>query len=240
MSLPTLQSWLEEKPFTLALSSGFFGFFAHAGVVKALEENGLKPIGYTGSSAGAIVAATGAAGYSAREIENLILGVRREDFWDPSVGLGFVRGRKFEKLLESNIGASFATLQAALQIATFDILKRQTKVFEAGASLARVVRASCAVPLMFHPVWIEGRFYWDGGILDKMALSGLANGARVFAHHLQSNLPFESSKVPKTKFDLQTATLHGLPQSGPMKMHLGPEILEAAYRQMKERLKQAL
>ncbi len=29
-----LRQWLAEAPFTLAMSSGFFGFFAHAGVVS--------------------------------------------------------------------------------------------------------------------------------------------------------------------------------------------------------------
>jgi hypothetical protein len=33
---------LSEAPFTLGLSSGFFGFFAHAGVVTVLEEEGLR------------------------------------------------------------------------------------------------------------------------------------------------------------------------------------------------------
>lgn len=42
----TLQTWLEENPFTLALSSGFFGFYAHAGFLKALEERGLAPERY--------------------------------------------------------------------------------------------------------------------------------------------------------------------------------------------------
>ncbi len=38
MHEPTLREWLSEEPFSLALSAGFFGFFAHAGFVSALEE----------------------------------------------------------------------------------------------------------------------------------------------------------------------------------------------------------
>ena len=34
----TLGDWLDAGPYTLALSAGFFGFFAHAGVLAALEE----------------------------------------------------------------------------------------------------------------------------------------------------------------------------------------------------------
>ena len=40
---PTLREWLAQGPFTLAMSSGFFGFFAHAGVLLALREAGLAP-----------------------------------------------------------------------------------------------------------------------------------------------------------------------------------------------------
>ena len=54
----TLRTWLTEAPFTLGMSSGFFGFFAHAGVLAALEEQGLTPRAVAGSSAGALVTGT--------------------------------------------------------------------------------------------------------------------------------------------------------------------------------------
>jgi hypothetical protein len=39
--VPALKEWLQEGPFALSLSSGFFGAFAHADVVTALD--GLFP-----------------------------------------------------------------------------------------------------------------------------------------------------------------------------------------------------
>jgi len=53
----TLRDWLAERPFTLVMSSGFFGFYAHAGVVSVSEEPGLRPARIAGSSAGALVGA---------------------------------------------------------------------------------------------------------------------------------------------------------------------------------------
>ena len=41
MAEQTHRAWLAEAPFTLALGAGFFGFFAHTGVLLALEEAGL-------------------------------------------------------------------------------------------------------------------------------------------------------------------------------------------------------
>ena len=57
-----LSDWLSERPFTLTLSSGFFGFFAHTGVLTALLERDLVPHRLTGSSAGALVAGCWASG----------------------------------------------------------------------------------------------------------------------------------------------------------------------------------
>lgn len=244
----TLQETLEQTPFTLTLSSGFFGFFAHAGFVKALSENGLKPRAYTGASAGAIVSGAAAAGMNAREIEELILSVKREDFWDPSPGLGLVRGKKFERLLQARIGTHFSGLAAPLQIATFDIWKRQTATFVRG-DLAKAIRASCAVPFMFHPVRIGRRFYWDGGILDKMALAGVAPSEPVLVHYLQGENAYESYERRRDQRTLfaaskdvlrETVILKNLARSGPTKLHLGPEILEAAYRQTLQRLREPL
>lgn len=245
----TLQSWLEENPFTLALSSGFFGFYAHAGFLKALEERGLSPSGFTGSSAGAIVVAAAARGLRAQEIEKLILSVKLEDFWDPRPGLGLVRGKKFENLLEKEIGRDFSELAKPVKLATFDIFKRKTVTFETGA-LARIIRASCAVPLMFHPVYIDGRLYWDGGVLDKMAVAGIPETERVLIHYLDGSNVYERYEKNRDGIDRaagrntaapekakrQIVALQKLARSSPRKMHLGPEIVEAAYRQTLERL----
>ena len=54
-AVPTLRSWLLEAPFALSLSAGFFGFFAHAGFVAALEDAELAPALLSGSSAGALI-----------------------------------------------------------------------------------------------------------------------------------------------------------------------------------------
>lgn len=247
----TLQTWLEENPFTLALSSGFFGFFAHVGFVKALAENGLSPKAFTGSSAGAIVGSAAALGMSAKDIERLVLGVSRTDFWDPAPGLGVIRGKKFERLVESKIGNDFSVLTKPLRIATFDILKRKTAIFSKG-NLARAVRASSSVPVMFHPVYIEGRYYWDGGVLDKMGLEGVPSDENVLGHYLQGDSRYEAYERRRddkkwsnpTDGDKKSGachrkiiTLKDLPRSGPYKMHLGPEIIEGAYRQTLAHLK---
>src|SRR4051812_30729734 len=95
----SLAAWLAQEPFTLAMSSGYFGFFAHCGVLWALEEHGLIPARVRGSSAGALVTGLWAAGLSARQVADDLLSVTRADFWDPRPGLGFLKGQLFDQRL---------------------------------------------------------------------------------------------------------------------------------------------
>ncbi len=67
----------------LVFSSGFFGFFAHAGLLAALRELGINPVGYSGSSSGAILAAMAASGMNAEAIKDILFGLKKTDFWDP-------------------------------------------------------------------------------------------------------------------------------------------------------------
>src|SRR5947209_13663229 len=92
-----LRDWLAEAPFSLALSAGFFGFFAHAGFISALEDAGLVPDSVTGSSAGALVGGLWASGTPAARIEAELRPLRREHFWDPAPGFGLLRGRLFRE-----------------------------------------------------------------------------------------------------------------------------------------------
>src|SRR5215212_4813676 len=101
MPLPTLREWLADGPFSLAMSSGFFGFFAHAGVMTVLEDVGHLPVRVSGPSAGALVGGIWASGLDAPRIRDELLGLRREDFWDPGFGLGLLRGRLFRERLDA-------------------------------------------------------------------------------------------------------------------------------------------
>lgn len=89
--MPTLREYLDSHPFELVLSSGFFGFFAHTGVVLALEEAGLRPTQVGGSSAGALVSGLWGAGLSATVLQEELLKLSRDAFWDfdPLVGMPY-------------------------------------------------------------------------------------------------------------------------------------------------------
>ena len=95
----TLREWLEEGPFGLVMSSGFFSFFAHTGFMTVLEDEGLLPRRISGSSAGALVGAAWAARVDAPRLADELLRLERRHFWDPGLGAGLLRGRLFKEKL---------------------------------------------------------------------------------------------------------------------------------------------
>jgi NTE family protein len=223
-SLPSLREHLAEEPFTLALSSGFFGFFAHAGLVSALDEAGLVPAALTGSSAGALVAGAWASGRSGDDLATHLLRLRRADFWDPAPGLGLLRGGRFQSLLEETLLApTFAECRAPLSVSVYDVAARKTVVLSAGP-LASAIRASCTFPGLFQPTWHEGRAYLDGGIADRPGLLGAPPG-RVLFHHLASRSPWRkagaSSLAIPERAGLVALVLGRLPRLGPFRLEDG-------------------
>jgi NTE family protein len=237
---PTLREWLRERPFTLALSSGFFGFFAHTGLVTVLEDEGLLPERLAGSSAGALVAGLWASGVSATRLEGELTALRREHFWDPGPGLGLLRGRLFRDRLESLLVArTFAACRAPLAISVYDVLSRATRVVADG-DLAPAIQASCAVPLLFHPVWSGGRPLLDGGIADRPGILGVPHGERVLHHHLASRSPWRRRGSPSmdvpARHGLLALVLSDLPRVGPFRLERGPRAFDAARRGAREAL----
>jgi NTE family protein len=236
----TLRDWLAEKPFTLVMSSGFFGFFAHTGLVTVLEEQGLRPARIAGSSAGALVGALWGAGIPAGRIREELLGLRREHFWDLWPGLGLLRGGLFRALLERVLPVkTFEESPVPLSLSVWDVLARRTAVLEHGP-LAPAIHASCALPLLFHPVRHGGRLYADGGIADRPGLAGVPDGERVLYHHLTARSPWRrrsslALRIPERR-GLQAIALAGLPRLGPFRLARGRDAMELAAAGAREAL----
>lgn len=230
----TLREHLSERPFALGLSSGFFGFFAHVGVLSVLEDEGLLPTRLTGSSAGALVAGLWASGLSTSRLRDELFRLRREDFWDPRLGLGLLGGRLFRQRLDALLPVrTFGDCRAPVTISVFDVLSRTTKVISSG-DLAPAMQASCAVPFLFHPIWVEGRPLLDGGIADRPGLTGLPAGERVLYHHLSSRSPWRRPGSPSLdvpdREGLTALVIDNLPRVGPFRLEQGPKAFEAARR----------
>ncbi|MDI1432097.1 patatin-like phospholipase family protein [Polyangium sorediatum] len=224
----------------MGLSSGFFGFFAHAGVMTVLEDEGLAPARVSGSSAGALVGGIWAAGASAVTIRDELLRLKREDFWDMRLGPGLLAGKLFRARLEALLPVpTFDRCRVPLAVSVYDVFARGTRVL-AGGPLAPAIQASCTVPGLFHPVWHEGRPLLDGGILDRHGLAGMPADERLFYHHLASRSPWRKADSPSLKVptrDGMTAlVIEALPRVGPFRLPEGARAFDIAARATKDAL----
>lgn len=235
-----LRDWLKAEPFTLSMSSGFFSFFAHAGMLSVLEQEGLFPSKVTGSSAGALVGACWASGCSSEELKSKLFELDKADFWDPSIGFGLLKGDRFRKLVADTCKVELLQeCRVPVSLSVFDLLVLQTKVLNEGV-IQDAISASCAFPLLFQPVRIANRFYLDGGIQDRPGLMGVKDGDRVFYHHITSRSPWRTKnskalKVP-ARGNMQTLALDNLPRVGPSNISTG----KLAYKMAQEKTLLAL
>lgn len=237
--MQTLREYLRDAPFGLAMSSGFFSFFAHTGFLTVLEDEGLLPARLSGSSAGALVGAAWASGLDAPVLAGELERLQRTDFWDPGFGPGLLRGRLFRERLHRLLPQrTFSQGRAPAAVSVFEVRSRKTRVLESG-DFASAIHASCAVPVMFHPVVIDGRAYLDGGILDRPGLEGMPPAQeRVLFHHIHSRSPWRTkgdNVIPK-RAGMVTLVIRELPRSGPFRLDEG----RRAYREAKEATKRAL
>src|SRR3569623_764644 len=221
----SLGDWLSARPFARALSSGCFWFFAHTGMLSSLVRRGLLPRVVAGSSAGALVGGAWAAGLPPDALADRLHRLERREFWDPAPGAGLLAGERFDNLLRDLMPVHDAAgCRVPVKISVFDIARRTTAVLADG-DLAHAIRASCAVPALFHPVRIAGRAYWDGGILDRPGLAGLAGDDRVLFHHIASKSPWRRSLDVPRRPGMVTLVIDELPRSGPFRLDAGRRAL---------------
>ena len=235
-----LREWLSGEPFTLTMSSGFFSFFAHCGMLSVLEEEGILPQRVTGSSAGSLVAACWASGMDTPDIRDLFFGITKRDIWDPGLGLGLLKGDKFRQRLRAVLPAqNLEDGRVPLAISVYDWKQRETHTYDKG-DLATLVSASCAVPYMFQPVKYQDRSYLDGGVKDRPGLLSVQPKERVFYHHILSRSPWRRKSDPALlipqRYNMAALAIDGLVRSGPSKLDKGP----IAYKQAREATQRAL
>jgi NTE family protein len=157
----------------LVLGSGSARGFAHAGVLKTLEENHIPIDMIVGTSAGSIVGALYADKPSARALQHVLLNTPRNEVIDFSlmnITQGPISGAKLQKFLNNNLQAEdFEQLQIPFVAVTTDLDSGKIHVFGSGP-IAPAVNASSAAPPFFRPVRLYGRTYIDGGLIDPVAV----------------------------------------------------------------------
>lgn len=161
-----------SKKLGLALGSGGARGVAHLGVIKALEEDGIKPDYITGCSMGSVVGAGYAKGLSVDDMMNIVSKLKTTKLVDlsamPLSRLALLRGNKMHKLLVSSLGnVTFGELKIPFRCVASDLYSGRVVTLSSG-SVAQAVRASSSMPTVFPPVKYDGKLLVDGGVLCRV------------------------------------------------------------------------
>ena len=181
---------VESRKIALVLGGGGLKGFAHIGVLRALEERGVRPAVFGGTSIGALIAAAYAGGLPLDDMERRARSLRRRDLFRINhMGMLLERMRSPSIYLEEPLRAlcenavprgRFDELPVPLLVNTVDV-QRGTQVIWGLPGLRDVlisdaVYASCALPGFFPPGHVDGRWCIDGGTIDNLPVGVAAFG----------------------------------------------------------------
>ena len=170
-----------KKPIkiALALGGGAARGFAHIGVIKALEAQGIVPDIVVGTSAGSVVGALYASGMSGFDLQKVALQMEEEMVADWTLpDRGVLKGEALQAFINQKVSnRTIQQMPRPLGVVATDLQSGELVLFRRG-NTGMAVRASSAVPGMFQPVEISGRDYVDGGLTSPVpAQSARAMGA---------------------------------------------------------------
>jgi NTE family protein len=191
----------------LALGGGAARGWAHIGVLKALTAAGIKPDIICGTSIGAVVGACHAAGHLdeledfARELtRRRIFGYLDFNF----AGTALINGQRLCDRLERQLGdLNIEDLDRHFTAVATE-LGTGHEIWLSRGRLADAVRASYALPGIFRPVKINGRWLFDGALVNPIPVSvARAHGARyVIAVNLNFDICGRGTIVPHLESEL--------------------------------------
>lgn len=177
----------------LALGGGAARGWAHVGVIKALTDAGIVPDIVAGTSIGAVVGGC----YAARQLPDLeafaLTLTRRRVFGFLDInfsGSGLINGQRLCDRLESHLADTTIEGLERRFVAVATELGTGQEVWLSRGRLVDAMRASYALPGIFKPVSVGGRWLFDGALSNPVPVSVCrALGARyVIAVHLNSDV----------------------------------------------------
>jgi NTE family protein len=154
----------------LALGGGAARGFAHIGVIKALEAQGIYPDIVVGTSAGSVVGALYAAGNNGFALQRVALDMDEATISDWAMPLfgkvsGVLKGEALQNYVNKAVrNAPMEKLKIPFGAVATDLNSGQPILFRRG-NTGQAVRASSAVPSVFQPVKIGSHSYVDGGLV---------------------------------------------------------------------------
>lgn len=163
-----------RKRLGVVLGGGSARGFAHIGVIKALEAARIRPDVIVGCSAGSLVGAFWAAGYTGAQMEDLALRVKDTEVIDLIAGkqnYGMVSGRGLQGFVNQALhGQTIEQLPIPFAAVATRYPEGELVAFQTGDT-GFAVRASCSIPGVFIPASGDGGDYLDGGLVSPIPVA---------------------------------------------------------------------
>lgn len=175
---------MSELRIGLAFSSGGARGSAHIGVLRVLEEEGIRPDVVVGTSMGAEIGGAYLAGVSLDEMESHWRSAsfgRAFRMLLPTIPWsGWSSGREIVRFLDGLLGdRRIEDLPKPFAAIATDLEEGCSRPITSGP-LVDAIRASLSVPGLFTPVWMDGQLLIDGGVSNPMPIDVTRNlGAEV-------------------------------------------------------------
>lgn len=153
----------------LVLSGGGARGFAHIGVLIGLAELGIKPVAISGTSAGSLVGAFVADGFHPNEIKEIFEKHKfKKSLRFSNLKAGLFTSDSIHEIISKNLRTkNIEDLKIPFYVTATNLLNGDRIVFNSGAIIERVV-ASCSIPILLPPVYIDKVPYVDGGVTSNL------------------------------------------------------------------------
>ncbi|WP_297573064.1 patatin-like phospholipase family protein [uncultured Deefgea sp.] len=153
----------------LALGGGAAKGFAHIGVIKMLEANGIQAEVVAGTSAGSVVGALYASGMDAFTLQERAFSLDESQIRDVNLlGGGLIKGQKLQDYVNQLVGNKAINQFPKPFAAVATELDTGKKIAFNRGNAGQAVRASSSIPGIFMPVSIANKKYVDGGVVSPV------------------------------------------------------------------------
>jgi NTE family protein len=191
----------------LALGGGAARGWAHIGVLRALDEAGLKVGMIAGTSIGAVVGGCYAAGKLA-ELEAFVRVLTPRSvlrFLDLDLsGSGLMSGARLRRTLDRELTDILIEDLATTFVAVATEFGSGREIWLNSGPLVNAIRASYALPGMFRPIQINGRWLMDGAFVNPVPVAV----CRAYGAGLVIAVNLHHSGVSRTALTPLAATAH--------------------------------
>ena len=203
------------KKLALVLGGGATKGYAHIGVIKVLEDNGIKPSLIVGTSMGAVVGGVYASGKTTEHLIRISKQLTKNKIMDFNIfsalfTTGIMSGKKLKKVLYQEIGnVTHSELKIPFVAIATNILNGSCVLLQDGLVLDSIL-ASTAIPGVYPMIDEDNQILCDGGLVNNVADDVAKKLAKDYVILSVDVIGDYYKQVENTKIKVMGATVNSL------------------------------